>query len=132
MLVRFSKFVVGKLPLGQWIESCVAVTAVGSAMVLFAWPVLVIILYWEWTRDAEHARSLSEGYFFSIQREPKDAYEYEKSLRALELAADHDSIMYMAYMERNAFILALSLSANFTILAAIAIFTWSAISIQPP
>jgi hypothetical protein len=133
MLSRFSRSMTARVRLPGWVSLSPTTTVVlGSALVLVAWPVLVPMLYREWTRDADNARRISEEFFQSFRAGVFDQDGYERALRTLERAADADSEMYMGYMERNAFMLALSLSANFTILAAIATFTWSEISIQPP
>lgn len=106
--------------------------ALGGIFFVLVWPLAVPLVHRSWTLDGENARQNSEQYFGQFQRSPSSAHEYQANLNVLENAADQDSIMYLAYMERNAFVLSLHMSANFTFLAVVLFFVASALSLSPP
>ena len=131
MLARLSYTLLGSKRRNLWMASTYWTVPVGSAVIVVGWPIVVPMLYREWTIDAELARQDSDKCFARVPRSPMMEDEYQEAVYFLEQAADSDSEMYMSFMERNAFLLALSLSANLVIIGTIVIFIWSEISIQP-
>lgn len=107
------------------------IAALSAFLVFAAWPIFVIFLWRTWTRDGYSALAYSDQLFAALPREQAIAQnDYIEVLRRIERAADADSEMYLAFMERDAFLLSLSLSFNFVFVAAVAFFTWSELSVS--
>lgn len=130
-LTRLYNSSIGRIRVLRSQDQVIVVTA-ASILAFVAWPFVVGVLWNASTNDAYAAKAYSEHLFDTLPREQEIAQnDYIEVLRQIERAADADTEMYMAFMERDAFVLAISLSFNYVFLAVIALFTWSELLVRP-